>query len=492
MKSVSEIKPIPKFEIWKKDTDAGSFGPRGAQLQDIDKLIKQFEASVAGHDRKHTLNKMRIALDIYEGGHVGWQHQARNKKGAITDLHDTLEVWHDIMMPKIPNPRASDAAYGRSGMIEADHVHSRLGIVWFFSNTTIVGEDPEPEDVEEKIPKDEEERNWYKRLWDSLVNFCNGIRNSITRSIQKARQAVSWESIKGYPRKGREKLEEFYRENTDTNPNTSGLPSTIFKLLKKIMIELLGSIVGPIQQVAQGLVNAVTAAHTRYKAWDAEHNVDISAGTPATIVDAIKRAMNRSIGEGLLTAVKGGLGLIPGLGTLANKIADVMEKVYKFLIKRWEKARLKAFIADSRQLWEEREQTEPFHARAQDFNMWFKSYVDDVPAVAMLALNSGCCGNKMVWLNMFNASGTPTTQNQFDAGVKFLDEQLMPYGTKYLNAYEIKFESTDKIVNTLIDNASKYAVITRESTILRLIKCLLGNEEAKNVQRFFLGGGQPA
>ncbi|HEX8593004.1 MAG TPA: hypothetical protein VF682_06960 [Pseudomonas sp.] len=481
MKSVREIKPIPKFEIWKKNTDAGSFGPRGAKLQEIDKLIKKYETSVEGYDRKNTLNKMHIALNAYESDHFGWQHQVRNKGGALTDLHETLEVWHDVMMPKIPNRRATDAA----------HSHSRLGIIWFFSNTTIVGEDPEPEDVEEKIPNEPGERSWYKEIWASLVKFCNGIRDSITKSIQKARQAVSWESIKGYPRKGREKLEEFYRENTDTNPNTSGLPSTIFKLLKKIMSELLGSIVGPISQVAQGVVKAVTAAHASYKAWDAKHNVVISAGTPATIVDAIKSAMNRSIGEGLLTAVKGGLGFIPGVGTVANKIADVIEKVYKFLIKRWEKARLKAFIADARQLWEERGQAEPFYARAHDFNKWFKSYTDDVPAVAMLALNSSCCGDKMVWLSMFNADGTSTTQGQFDAGVKFLDEHLNPYGTKYLNAYEIKFESADQIINTFISNASKSAVITRESTILRLINCLLGNEEVKIVERFFLGGGQP-
>lgn len=492
MKSVNEIEHIPKFEVWKKNTDAGSFAPRGEKLLAIDTLIKRFETAAPGHDKKHVLNQMHRALDAYEGEHVGWQNQARNKKGALTKLHDTLEVWHHMMMPKIPNSRASDAAFGRSGIMEVEHLHSRLGIIWFFSNITIVGEDPEPEDVKENIPKDPEERNWYQKIWDSLVNFFHRIRISITKAMEKARKAVSWESIKGYPRKGKEKLEEFYRENTDTNMNTSGLPSTIFKLLKQVMSALLGSIAGPIQQVAQGVVNAVTAAHTRYETWDAEHNADVSAGTPATIVEAIKSAMNRSIGEGLLTAVKGGLGLIPGVGTVGNKIAEVMEKIYKFLIKRWEKARLKAFIADACQLWGDHAQPEPFHARAQDFNTWFKSYVDDVPAVAMLALNSGCCGSKMVWLNMFNSGGIPTTQGQFDAGVKFLDEHLMPYGSKYLSAYEIKFESADQVVRTYISNASQYAVITRESTILRLIKCLLGNEESKIVQRFFLGSGQPA
>jgi hypothetical protein len=487
MKTVNEIKPIPKFEEWKKNTDAGTFAPRGDKLQAIDALIKRFETSTPGFDRKNVLNKMRIALDAYEGEHVGWQKQARNKKGTLGDLHDTLEVWHDLMMPKIPNPRASDAAYGRSGFMESDHIHSRLGIIWLFSKTTIVGEEPEPETVRDPVLKDADERSWYQKIWDSLVNFCNGIRDSIRKAIEKGRNAVSWESIKGYPRQGFEKVQEYIRENTDTNMNTSGLPMVIFKILKKLMSTIFGSIVGPIADVAKGVVSAVTNGYTRYKAWEAEKNVDISAGTPATIVEAIKDAMNRSIGEGLLTAVKGGLGFIPGVGSVASTIADVLEKIYKILIKAWEKARLKAFIADCKQLWNEHEQPEPFHSRAQDFNTWFKSYVSDVPAVAMLALNSGCCGSKMVWLNMFNASGVQTTAGQFDAGVKFLDEHLMGYGSKYLSAYEIKFEAEDQIAKTLITNASQFGVIAPQSTAIRVIKCLTGSEEKKIIQRVFPG-----
>jgi len=474
-----KIKPIPSLIDWQKNTSAGRLSQRGAQMQAVDELIGKFASAKSGDDRKHVLTKLERAFSEYRMSHIRWRTEPRNQLGTLTDLDESLTLWKHQMMPQLPDPRATDAAFGRNGATEAEHVHSRLGVIWLFSKIAI-SDDPEPPATADKEPS-AAERSWYEKIWDAITNYCRSIWKSIKAQVEKSRDAVSWEAIKGYPQQGREAINAYLQKNSSLE--TADLPSSLFKLVKLLIKELLAKIAGPIMDVATGLVKAFSAATDRFQVWQASHDVNISAGTPATVVKTIESAMDRSIGKGLATALKGGVGMIPVVGSFATLIAAALDKIYMFMMKRWEKTRLRAFFADAKQLWTEREQPEPFHARAEGFNKWFKSYVEDVPALAILTLNSGCCGNKMVWLNMFNTSALPIQQGQFDAGVKFLDEHLIPYGTRYLNEYNIQFTSTDSMAQAFIKNSMEYGVITRKQRVFRFIESLSGGDPKPLIQR---------
>ena len=89
-----------------------------------------------------------------------------------------------------------------------------------------------------------------------------------------------------------------------------------------------------------------------------------------------------------------------------------------------------------------------------------------VPAIAVLTLNSGICGDKMVYLSMFNDHDVPITSQEFLRGASYLDH-LKVWGVDYLDKCGYSFYSSDPFVAAILDHAKSHKrILTREDKVL--------------------------
>jgi hypothetical protein len=105
-----------------------------------------------------------------------------------------------------------------------------------------------------------------------------------------------------------------------------------------------------------------------------------------------------------------------------------------------------------------------------------------MPAIPILTLNSGLCGDKMVWLQMFNdkASGiVPIGQDQFDQGVAYIDGHLKPWGAKYLKDCAYGFSSESDQVVAAIERSKNYSSPDVENKAWTIFKVAVRAESAK-------------
>ena len=208
------------------------------------------------------------------------------------------------------------------------------------------------------------------------------------------------------------------------------MPALLRKLVDFLCGKLLATLapfIGAGLDIAKGIANTVDSSITKYREWVQGRDVQLLAGHPGTIVEAIRRAMKLSIGSGVYDIVKGGasLGLqfaSQGASTIIDAVVSIMETLAKVIWKIVEIKRIKRFCEQAKGYWDARMQRDALHTRPIAFNGWFKRYAVPIPALSVLALNSGICGDKMHFLAMFKDDENIVTQAEFTAGCKYVDE----------------------------------------------------------------------
>ena len=142
-----------------------------------------------------------------------------------------------------------------------------------------------------------------------------------------------------------------------------------------------------------------------------------------------------------------------GAGAIVSLVSSIVETLVKTIWKIVEISRMRSFFKQAQMLWETRTDPTSLHRQPIRFNQWFRSYAIGLPALSVLALNSGITGNKMLFLQMFQTDGSVTTQSQFDKGVTYLDG-LKSWGSGYLGDSGFSFSSEDKMVSGLLEMAA--------------------------------------
>jgi hypothetical protein len=179
---------------------------------------------------------------------------------------------------------------------------------------------------------------------------------------------------------------------------------------------------------------------------------------------AIKRAMAMNIGEGLWRVLKGTGNLAmtagsAGAGLVMGLLIAGAEMLGKILFRVFEVAFMNRSFNTAKRLWAARDSANALHKRPHAFGEWYRTQVLKAPALAVLTLNSGICGDKMAWLQMYDADGkTPISPEQFGAGTAHLDS-LKVWGAKYLRDAGFVFQGTDNLVSALIRSASGQSAI---------------------------------
>jgi hypothetical protein len=241
------------------------------------------------------------------------------------------------------------------------------------------------------------------------------------------------------------------------------LPGMLRKLCDLLAGKFLANaapFIGAGLDIAKGLANSIDSGYTKFKEWLSGRDVVLLAGHPGTIVKAIRRAMWFSVGEGVYDTLKGGLKLgmefaSSGASAIASLIVSVVEAQVKTIWHVIELIRMRGFFKQAAQYWESRNEASALHTRPIAFNNWFKSYAVDMPALSVLALNSGICGDKMHFLKMFKDDNAVITQAAFNAGVSYVDD-LKIWGSKFLEDVGYSFSSEDPVVSGLLKLAQSH------------------------------------
>lgn len=222
-------------------------------------------------------------------------------------------------------------------------------------------------------------------------------------------------------------------------------------------------IVGGAINIVSGLTQVIDRGMTNFKCWKAGKTVVLSEGHPAAVVSAITLAMKASLFEGMWTMLKGatsiGLAAVGGISAIVDMVIAGVEMLVKVIWRLVECSKIKAFCGEAASHWRQNKGLD-FASKPFAFNSWYRQASLFIPAIPILTINSGICGDKMVWLQMFNdkASGiVPIGQEQFDKGVAYIDGHLKPWGASYLTDCAYGFDSSEAQVKSAIERSKSYS-----------------------------------
>ena len=502
----AQLPDIVPYDEWLRGT-AARLQVRSAALKDLDEQILLYHRNRTVHQFHRLVSAFELWQDSAGSGDA-WKTASRNGARYFTLLDQQLRGKGD-----------TDAAAGAQDFMTPALINSRLGVLYLFGNLEVeddtfqvllegafevtnvglgfapdtnvaaarAGEILDNSLVQKSasVALDQVQKKIKKRKDPTLVSANQLTTSTITLPALSSAAQRLYEAIRHKVQEGAKKLWEMIREKVADIRNDPGgfaldtMPGLLRKLVDFLCGKLLATLapfIGAGLDIAKGIANTVDSSITKYREWVQGRDVQLIAGHPGTIVEAIRRAMKLSIGSGVYDLVKGGasLGLqfaSQGASTIVDAVVSILETLAKVIWKIVEIKRIQRFCEQAKEYWDARMQRDALHTRPIAFNAWFKRYAVPIPALSVLALNSGICGDKMHFLAMFKDDETIITQAEFTAGCKYIDN-LKVWGSSYLSDSGFAFSSDEAMITGLLTLASSH---TEEQTWdLKLRKAVLG------------------
>ncbi|MET0328374.1 MAG: hypothetical protein ABW163_06355 [Luteimonas sp.] len=491
--------PLPTlidYAEWKKLTTR-TFHSRSPQMKALDAAIQAY-----------TLGKSQVKLvgvqsafdawKLSKGPGDAWKNSSRDRNDAIKLLDAQLSGAGD-----------TDAVYGAQDFMAPAYINARLGVLYLFGNldcddsvfklvlqgavdvTTSTLSLPSVErDATEKATKYLEKAakpaTMIAEKLEAKLRETSG--RKVVTSTQLGNAVApppptdpllrrAWDAIRTKVQEYAEKIwNAICKKLADLRKKVEGmiedpagaLLATAPGLLRKLVDSLVGQflktaapfIAGGLD-VARGVAMTLDAGYTKFREWMDARDVELMAGHASTIVQAIRRAMWFSVGEGLYETVKGAAKLgvdvaAAGASALMGIIISICETVAKTAWRVVEVLRIRGFLREANVHWTLRGQSGGLHERPIAFNTWFKSHTLALPVLSVMALNSGIVGDKMHFLKMYKDDDSIVSQSSFDAGVSYVDG-LKVWGSGYLEDTGFSFSSDDKLVSGLLKLATSHS-----------------------------------
>ncbi|KXU82844.1 hypothetical protein CR51_42585 [Caballeronia megalochromosomata] len=497
---------IVLYDEWLRGTSS-LLQVRSAALKNLDEQIQMYHRNRTVHQ----FHRLVSAFEFWQesvGPGDEWKAASRNGSKYFTLLDQQLRGKGD-----------TDAAAGAQDFMTPALINSRLGVLYLFGNMEIeddtfqvllegafeitnvgLGFAPDTNVAASRaaevldnslvqksasVALEQVQKKIKKRKEPTLVSSNQLTLSTITLPALSSAAQRLYEAIRAKVEEGTKKLWDMIREKVaDIRHDPAGfaldtMPALLRKLVNVLCSKLLATLapfIGAGLDIAKGVANTVDSSITKYREWVQGRDVQLVTGHPGTIVEAIKRAMKLSIGSGVYDLVKGSasLGLqfaSQGASTIVDAVVSIMETIAKAIWKIVEIKRIKRFCEQAKEYWDARMQRDALHTRPIAFNSWFKRYAVPIPALSVLALNAGICGDKMHFLAMFKDDETIVTQAEFSAGCKYVDN-LKVWGSSYLSDAGFAFKSDDAMISGLLTLATSH---TEEQTWdLKLRKAILG------------------
>ncbi|EEA01207.1 hypothetical protein BH160DRAFT_3459 [Burkholderia sp. H160] len=502
----ASLPDIIPYDEWLRGTSS--------LLQVRSSALKNLDEQILLYHRDRTVYQFHLlvsAFEFWQGtigpGDVG-KDASRNGSNYFTLLDHQLQGKGD-----------TDAAAGAQDFMTPDLINSRLGVLYLFGNLEIeddtfkvllegafditnagLGLAPDSNEAASiasdvldnslvqksaSVALEQVQKKIIKRKEPTLESSGQLMTSSITLPALSSAAQRLYEAIRAKVEEGAKRLWEMIRDKVADIRNDPGgfaldtMPALLRKLVDFLCHKLLATLaplIGASLDLARGIANTVDSSITKYREWVQGRDVELLTGHPGTIVEAIRRSMKLSIGAGVYDMVKGGasLGLqfaSQGASTIVDAVVSIMETLAKVIWKIVEIKRIKRFCEQAKEYWDARMQRDALHTRPIAFNGWFKRYAVPIPALSVLALNTGICGDKMHFLTMFKDNETIITQAEFTAGCKYIDN-LKVWGSSYLGDAGFAFKSDDATIKGLLTLAESHTEV--QTWDLKLRKAILG------------------
>ncbi len=456
------------YKEWMEKTS--SIGrKRSPELKALDDAILRYEARGM---TTQLLDQVRMRLADWkhaQGLNDEWKRSTRNKGGYVELLTTQLKL----------NGGDTDTAWGLvPNFMHADLIHSRLGVLYLFNHVAV---NPKLFNVI---------LEGGLAISNNIVTF-HGMKTAdgglgITGAANLAAATPTvmvvggplidggWQAGQAVsvPANARTKLEAFattirnwfsefvkglmatLREKWNCELPASMVFGVTNTVCSAVLSATQAGIVSGVIDTAKGAVLTADAVLNRVKAWKSGQNVEFVSGHPTAMVDSILRGMNMSIGEGLWKLLKGAgnIGIAfgtAGAGLIMGIVVAAAEMIAKIIYRLFEVTHMNKFFEKVREHWTNRDAADAIHLRPFAFGKFYRKYVLNTPALGVLTLNSGICGNKMSFLSVFRDSPNPISSEDFLAGAKHLDS-LKVWGASYLQNAGFNFTSSDELVGKLL------------------------------------------
>jgi hypothetical protein len=458
---------------WKAKTS--SFGrARSAHLMAVDRCIEEYANEPFDDKKAIALKRLKVALDNWkktQGPGDAWKKSVRNKSGQVALLTSLVEKGADRdLAPDFMHANLENSRLGVIYMMSHMKVNPKLFNVILEGGLSMIGSNvgyagttvadgglgnigamntslsmPSVMVVGSPI---------LEGGWDTAVG------------VKKQQHATFFARIKEWFRELARGLVATLREKWKCELPVQVVTSVVNAVCAAVLTVVQAGLVSGAIDTAKGIIVSADAVYSRYRMWFTGKGVEVADGHPGAVVTAIHRAMMMNIGEGLWRVLKGvgNLGMTAGTagaGLIMGVVVAGAEMLGKVLFRLFEVTFMNNAFAEARKHWLARDSANALHKSPHAFGHWYRTHVLKAPALAVLTLNSGICGDKMVWLQMYKDGGskpiTPRTTpditpERFSAGVAHLDS-LKVWGAKYLRDAGFAFTGTDNLVRALIKSS---------------------------------------
>jgi hypothetical protein len=461
-------KPLIPAQEWISKTSAIG-RKRSPELSALDVMLKRYELDTA--KTPVLLAEVKSALDRWKGTHgpgEEWKKSARNKGGHVELLTTLVEKGAD-----------SDSAWGKTpDFMHPNVINSRLGVLYLFGHSSvdvklfnvllegglaIVGSAVSYAGVNTSdggLGNTSAKAAAVSMPIAMIVgnDILDGAWSSTKANIVKPTLRGELESLGAALRRWFQEFAKGVMEALSSKFNCEIPGALISRLTTSICSIVLdvtsAGIVSGAVDTFKGTIVTADAVINKVKAWRSGRGVEFASGHPTTVVDSINRGMMMSIGEGLWQLLKGAgnIGIAfgtAGAGLIAGIVIAASEMLAKIIYRLYEVWHMRNFLEQAAGHWREKDNPKGIHMQPFAFGHWYRKFVLNTPALGILTLNSGVCGDKMSYLSMFRDNDAPISSEEFLAGAKHLDS-LKVWGVDYLKAAGFAFKGTDEMSGKLM------------------------------------------
>ena len=495
----NNIQNIPSLSVWLQNTNV-RFSVRGSKLRAIDNAIKRNDADHAAQRIKETtgnLHSISMALEAWkkaQGVGEKWKSHPRNKKGEFTKLNDILGRERHIGTQSY-HQNLSHARLGVIYLFAHLDVNARVASILLLPAVSIAGFlngqiSSNPHDLFGQAGNTAADHvsqsvtDGIRFAGEPIIAGGGAVEDAMMgaktmRSTSLFLHIVDW--LSDFARKiGHNLIELFYRQEIEDGPyviQVSMILSTVkaaITMAGTIVCETFTGIASDSTRLLRHLTRIADAAVDAIRSWWRSRTVSILFGHPSMICDTLKSSMTGQVKKGIYNTMKASAGialqlLLPLVGSairaVGNMLLSIFETIYNLIEHYVVLQNIRGIAYQCQHFWKAYKETQMqplnarkalFHEDSERFATWYCEIARTSPELIALTLNSGICGNKMEFLNMFNTDkGKLITQEQFSSGVEYVDS-LKDYSTNLLIFSDYRFSSDKSDVQGYINNAQKF------------------------------------
>ncbi len=444
---------IRSYEDWISRTKV-KFKKRSSALKKVDQQVKKYFAG-GGKNKiaeADLLRKLKEWMSSKGAGNA-WKTSARNNNKAVEDLFAQVNF----------GPIDQTQYLG-------DVAHTRKGVLYLWSNLAV--KDPMFERI---ISGGLNIASNSFAVKAEVLNSAGNAAGSSTAAMRSTATAQATVAVPNLDRghgasekkgKIRRVLENFVQSLKDDKVT---IAASVFKSVIRTLADIFWAsaahlIKGSLDAIS-GLAKACKGASNAIKSWWRSRGVLIQSGHPSVICGSLRRAMKFDVVKGLARVVQSAASMaLTSLGAVGGAIFNLVVSIIEFLgnlvIRYKEVKNIRDFINDCKRKYAFADSPRSIINNPNGFQEWYSCYVKKHPIIAAITLNSGICGDKMHFLNVFQKDGYAITQDEFNQGVKYVDG-LKSYASDQIGNWGFRFSSSasgndGKMINGLLRLAGTF------------------------------------